>query len=177
MTICRNDAYYTLSEITRRRDYDDARRFHGGNTFTFDDEADEEVPRPPPQTDGAGSSWANMFGFGQSAGGAQQQTPFADRQFQSAFEEMMAEENLADKENKPTPRFWTIVGGVSGAALGFIVGNFVGAVTGGVAGSKAGGIRDAKGKSVYEVFQTLEQGQKARLLSELAAKLFSGAIS
>jgi len=50
-------------------------------------------------------------------------------------------------------------------------------VPGAIAGSKAGAIRDAKGKSVYKVFQALDQGQKARILSELAAKLFSGAIS
>lgn len=95
---------------------------------------------------------------------------------------MMREDNqdgepLADDHNKPTKRFWTIVGGVSGASLGFIMGNVVGAMVGATAGSKLGAVRDAKGKSVFEVFQSLDQNHKARILSELAAKLFSGAIS
>ena len=168
----RIDAYYTLSDKTRRRDYDEARRFNTGSSFTFDDEADEDVPRPPPQA-GATPSWFNMFGFGKDTQGNQ----FADQQFESAFEEMMHEENLADDNNAPTKRFWTIVGGISGGAMGFIFGDVVGMVPGAIAGSKAGSIRDAKGKSVYKVFQSLDQGQKARILSELAAKLFSGAIS
>jgi diphthamide biosynthesis protein 4 len=170
-----NDAYYTLSDKTRRRDYDDARKFHTGSTFTFDDSADEEeVPRPPPQA-GATPSWFNMFGFGR--GGDNQESQFADQQFESAFEEMMHEDELADENHAPTKRFWTIVGGISGGAMGFIFGDVVGMVPGAIAGSKAGAIRDAKGKSVYKVFQSLDQGQKARILSELAAKLFSGAIS
>jgi diphthamide biosynthesis protein 4 len=170
-----NDAYYTLSDKTRRRDYDDARKFHTGSTFTFDDSADEEeVPRPPPQA-GATPSWFNMFGFGR--GGDSQESHFADQQFESAFEEMMHEDDLADENHAPTKRFWTIVGGISGGAMGFIFGDVVGMVPGAIAGSKAGAIRDAKGKSVYKVFQSLDQGQKARILSELAAKLFSGAIS
>jgi len=174
-----NDAYYTLSDATRRRDYDDARRFHTGSTFTFDDDADEDVPRPDQKTGGTGSwmpNMAHMFGFGGGAAG-NQEGGFADAQFKSAFEEMMQEENLADGNKQPAGRFWSIVGGVSGAALGYIFGNVPGAAVGAAAGSKAGGIRDAKGKSVYEVFGTLDQGAKARLLSELAAKIFSGAIS
>ncbi len=69
------------------------------------------------------------------------------------------------------------MGGISGGAMGFIFGDVVGMVPGAIAGSKAGAIRDAKGKSVYKVFQSLDQGQKAKILSELAAKIFSGAIS
>lgn len=118
-----------------------------------------------------------MFGFGSNAASGEQKNAFADQQFESAFEEMMHEEDLADDNNAPTKRFWTIVGGISGGAMGFIFGDVVGMVPGAIAGSKAGAIRDAKGKSVYKVFQSLDQGQKARILSELAAKLFSGAIS
>ncbi|OAP62213.1 hypothetical protein AYL99_04416 [Fonsecaea erecta] len=167
-----NDAYYTLSEPTRRREYDEARRFHG--TASFDESADEDIPRPPPQA--GGQSWFNMFGFGRPAGDTQEDQ-FANDQFRNAFEEMMQEDDLADDSHTPTKRFWTIAGGISGGVLGFIVGNSVGMVTGAAAGSRMGAIRDKHQKSVYEVFQSLEQGQKARILSELAAKLFSGAIS
>lgn len=48
---------------------------------------------------------------------------------------------------------WGMVGAVSGGALGFIVGNVPGLLAGAVAGNRLGAVRDAKGKSVYEVFQ------------------------
>ena len=37
--------------------------------------------------------------------------------------------------------------------MGFIVANMPGAVAGAVAGNRLGAVRDAKGKSVYEVFK------------------------
>ena len=76
----------------------------------------------------------------------------------------------------PTSKFWSLVGGLSGGAMGFIVANFPGAVAGAVAGNRLGAVRDAKGKSVYAVFQELPQGDKAKLLSELAAKVFAHAV-
>lgn len=88
---------------------------------------------------------------------------------------MLREEGLAEEEggrSRPTSRFWGIVGGVSGGALGFIVGNVPGALAGAVAGNRLGAVRDAKGKAVYEVFLDLPQPDRARLLSELAAKVF-----
>ena len=80
------------------------------------------------------------------------------------------------KEAHPTSKFWSIIGGLSGGAMGFIVANFPGAVAGAVAGNRLGAVRDAKGRSVYSVFQELPQGDKARLLSQLAAKVFSHAV-
>ena len=93
----------------------------------------------------------------------------------------------------PTSKFWSVVGGLSGGAMGFIVANFPGMLAGAVAGNRMGAVRDAKGKSVYTVFQVscglsdhvsetlmdfqeLPQGDKARLMSQLAAKVFSHAI-
>lgn len=119
-----------------------------------------------------------MFGFGGGgASSASQRSQFADQQFEGVFEEMMQEDDLADANAVPTKRFWTIVGGISGGAMGFIFGDVVGMIPGAIAGSKAGAIRDAKGKSVYKVFQSLDQQSKARILADLAAQLFSGAIS
>lgn len=66
----------------------------------------------------------------------------------------MREEGLAeDGTNRPTGRFWSMIGGASGGALGFIVGNVPGLVAGAVAGNRLGAVRDAKGKSVWSVFQ------------------------
>ena len=91
---------------------------------------------------------------------------------------MLREEGLAEgADAKPTGKFWSLVGGLSGGAMGFIVANVPGALAGAVAGNRLGAVRDAKGKSVYSVFQTLPQGDKARLLSELASKVFATAVS
>lgn len=90
----------------------------------------------------------------------------------------MREEGLAEgREAKPTSKFWSLVGGLSGGAMGFIIANFPGAVVGAVAGNRLGAVRDAKGKSVYAVFQELPQSDKSRLLSELATKVFATALS
>ena len=91
---------------------------------------------------------------------------------------MLREEGLAEgREAKPTSKFWSLVGGLSGGAMGFIIANFTGAVAGAVAGNRLGAIRDARGKSVYTVFQELPQSDKSKLLSELATKVFATALS
>jgi hypothetical protein len=99
-----------------------------------------------------------------------------NEQFADVFEEMLREEGMAEGGGKPTGKFWSMVGGLSGGAMGFIVANFPGMLAGAVAGNRLGSIRDARGQSVYSVFQQLPQGDKARLLSQLAAKVFSHAV-
>ncbi|MDI1491143.1 MAG: hypothetical protein OHK93_002350 [Ramalina farinacea] len=151
-----NDAYYTLSDPSRRSDYDSTRAYHPGFSAPQDDDSDpeEEIPHRP--------------------GG----TKFSpDAQFGTAFEEMLREEGMAEGQDaKPTGKFWSLVGGLSGGAMGFIIANFPGAIAGAVAGNRLGAVRDAKGKSVYSVFQELPQADKAKLLSELAAKVFAHAV-
>lgn len=168
-----NDAYYTLSDPTRRRDYDATRQFHEGSNTAFD--ADEEIPQSKPGT----FPW-NFF----SGSGPTQEEKFSNEQFGSVFEEMMRDADLADEEGegaqrqtRPNRRFWTIVGSVSGFGLGVIIGNITGGIAGAAAGAKLGGIRDAKGKSVYSVYQELPQGDKSRLLTELASRLFTSALA
>ncbi|KAK1143791.1 hypothetical protein N8T08_006042 [Aspergillus melleus] len=153
-----NDAYYTLSDESRRRQYDASRGAEDGVN------EEDEVP-----SGNGGFSWSN-FGF--SSADREQQ---ASDQFGSVFEEMLREEGLASDEDggtRPTSRFWSVVGGLSGGALGFIVANAPGALAGAVAGNRLGAVRDAKGKSVYAVFLDLPQSDRARLLSQLAAKVF-----
>jgi hypothetical protein len=171
-----NDAYYTLSDPTRRRDFDAARSFHSfPESNSAEDEADEEIPRP---AGGMPGGWGSFFGnaFGQNT--PQQQEARSNDQFHDIFEEMMQEEGMAEgAEARPTGKFWSMVGGLSGGAMGFIVANFPGAIAGAVAGNRLGAIRDTKGKSVYSVFQELPQADKAALLSNLAAKVFAHALS
>ncbi|RAK83248.1 PMM-domain-containing protein [Aspergillus costaricaensis CBS 115574] len=149
-----SDAYYTLSDVSRRREYD-AMRMAGGV-----EEEEEEVPRG-----GAGGFPWSAFGFGTGTGTADSEQR-ANEQFGSVFEEMLREEGLASEgtdadgqtRSHPTSRFWSVVA------------NAPGALAGAVAGNRLGAVRDAKGKSVYDVFLQLPQTDRARLLSELAAK-------
>ncbi|OAL49216.1 DnaJ-domain-containing protein [Pyrenochaeta sp. DS3sAY3a] len=169
-----NDAYYTLSDATRRRDYDAARTYNSftGTTATPDSDFEEEIPRT--QNAPGGFPWS-AFGFGAAPAGTTEESHnrFSEEQFGGMFEEMLREEGMADQNSSPTGKFWSLVGGLSGGAMGFIVANFPGMVAGAVAGNRLGAVRDAKGKSVYSVFQELPQADKARLLSELAAKVFA----
>ncbi|KAF2265617.1 DnaJ-domain-containing protein [Lojkania enalia] len=171
-----NDAYYTLSDPTRRRDYDAARSYSSftGTTATPESEFEEEMPGQVP----GGFPWS-AFGFGSAPAGDTEEshTRFSNEQFGNVFEEMLREEGMAEGDRAtPTGKFWSIIGGLSGGAMGFIVANFPGMVAGAVAGNRLGAIRDAKGKSVYQVFQELPQADKARLLSDLAAKVFAHAV-
>lgn len=169
-----NDAYYTLSNPTRRRDYDAARSFHFDSGASGGEGADGDNPRTRNAT-GGGFPWS-AFGFGggdRNSNGAEQEH-FSNEQFGDVFEEMLREEGLAQGQNaEPTGKFWSLVGGLSGGAMGFIVANFPGAVAGAVAGNRLGAVRDARGKSVYAVFQELPQSDKAKLLSQLAGKVFA----
>jgi curved DNA-binding protein CbpA len=180
-----NDAYYTLSDPTRRRDYDAARTYNSftGSTATPDSDFDEEIPNNAGSGGGAGGfaqgfPWS-AFGFGSAPAGNTEESHnrFSEEQFGGIFEEMLREEGMADQDAHPTSKFWSIVGGVSGGAMGFIVANFPGMVAGAVAGNRLGAVRDTKGKSVYAVFQEMPQADKARLLSGLAAKVFANVVS
>ncbi|PTD12356.1 putative J domain-containing protein C63.13 [Fusarium culmorum] len=171
-----NDAYFTLSDPTRRPQALQ-HRHHPTNPFDDIPETETEGGAAPHQSP---YSWAWNFFTNQATGG---QPPPQDReqtenaQFSDVFEEMMREEGMAEgRDNHPTGRFWGMLGGASGGALGFIVANVPGLVAGAVAGNRLGAVRDAKGKSVYSVFQDLPQDDKSRLLSQLAAKVFSHAV-
>ncbi|TVY14068.1 putative J domain-containing protein [Lachnellula arida] len=173
-----NDAYYTLSDATRRRDYDAARTYHGfgsgASTASTAFDSEEDIPDPGASASGGGGFPWSSFGF--KAKNTEEKTKFENEQFGDVFEEMLREEGMAENGGKPTGLFWSVVGGLSGGAMGFIMANFPGLVAGAVAGNRLGSVRDAKGKSVYQVFSDLPQGDKARLLSQLAAKVFSHAV-
>ncbi|KAI1451450.1 DnaJ-domain-containing protein [Annulohypoxylon moriforme] len=187
-----NDAYYTLSDPTRRREYDYTRKADRGRrggrasySDPFDDPA-ESVPNGNGNGNGNGGgqntfSWAwNFFTGGntntqQSARAERQQAE--DAQFGDVFEEMLREEGMAGEDaTRRDTTFWSMLGTASGSIIGFIVGNMPGAVAGAVAGNRLGAVRDAKGKSVYAVFQDLPQDDRTRLLAQLATRVFSHAV-
>ncbi|KAJ2918995.1 hypothetical protein MD484_g1405, partial [Candolleomyces efflorescens] len=111
-----------------------------------------------------------MFGSapgGQAGPGAQ---PNAEGVFADVFEEL-----LRPEVDRIVP-WWSWVGTVSGAGLGFIVANVPGLMVGAVAGNRLGAIRDAKGKSVAAVFAQLGGNQKAEILRALALKVLGSAL-
>lgn len=196
-----NDAYYTLSDSARRREYDAQRKLFGGSkpkpkpststhtsggvpgSFSDDDDweeaFDEEIPAGAAGTQPNGFySWAWNYFTGQSnpehTQQARQETENA--QFGDVFEEMLREEGMEEAREQKGGKLWSMAGGAAGGVLGFIVANFPGAVGGMVAGNRLGAIRDAKGKSVYAVFQDLPYDDRARLLAQLATKVFSHAV-
>lgn len=159
-----NDAYYVLSDHSRRGKYDKSYSKKKAEEEEEEGNATSAGEEPPPSP---------------------HERERASRQFGSVFEEMLRDEGLASEEpeghghgrrTRPTSRFWSAVGTASGGALGFIVGNLPGAMAGAVAGNRLGAVRDAKGKSVYEVFLDLPQQDRARLLAELANKVFQTAL-
>lgn len=143
-------------------------------------DSEEDIPAPGQPGDAGAGGWGGFpwssFGFSSKAKNEDEKRKNENEQFGDVFEEMLREEGMAEDGGKPTGKFWGVVGGLSGGAMGFIVANFPGMLAGAVAGNRLGSIRDAKGKSVYEVFQGLGQDDKARLLSQLAAKVFAHAV-
>lgn len=88
-----NNAYYVLSDRTRRQEYDATRSTSGG----------------------AGSWW------NRARPDASEQQNTANSQFESVFEEMMADEAGNAQAQQGGGHFYGMVGGASGAVLGFIV--------------------------------------------------------
>src|SRR5450432_1942973 len=94
-----NDAYYTLSDPTRRRDYDAARTYHGfgsgasSSSTAFDGE--EDIPTPNPAGAGAtpdggsGSFPWSSFGFSSKAKSEEEKRKYENEQFGDVFEEML----------------------------------------------------------------------------------------
>lgn len=126
-------------------------------SFGFDPFSEENTGTSPPGAAQNAYSWAWNFFTGQGQGQQQQEREreqTENAQFADVFEEMLREEGMAETgTSQPTGKFWGVLGGISGGALGFIVANVPGLVAGVVAGNRLGAVRDAKGKSVYAVFQ------------------------
>ncbi|KAF3183084.1 hypothetical protein TWF225_006246 [Orbilia oligospora] len=135
-----NDAYYTLSDPTRRRDYDTTRVHRRSSGPSYERE-------------------------------------WQDEQFGEFFEEMMDQEGLRNEVREGTGKFWSLLGAIAGAILGYILYDFSGLLAGLLVGNRLGAVRDKKGKSVYEVFQEMPQNEKMRILSQLAARVLSGMTS
>ncbi|TFK57305.1 DnaJ-domain-containing protein [Heliocybe sulcata] len=159
------DAYYVLSDPTRRREYDS---LYGSQSRRSQD---------PGASGNFFSQFANMFagaaGAGAGTGGSgvppPGQRPDAEGVFTDVFEELLR------PEVERRMAWWTYLGAACGAGIGFIVANVPGLMVGAVAGNRLGAIRDAKGKPVAAVFTQLGGNQKAEILRALAMKVLGSA--
>jgi curved DNA-binding protein CbpA len=180
------DAYYTLSDPVRRREYDLHVPSSSSFPSSFPDDPDAEPSfssAPPPSASSTSSFFSNLFGAATGSGGAPAGHADAEATFTSVFADLLEPEVGRERHG----RMWSLVGGAGGAACGFIVGNLPGAAAGGTslplclqstsqsdadlllafssafAGNRLGAIRDAKGKAVGEVFMTLGADRKAEV--------------
>ncbi|EAQ92915.1 hypothetical protein CHGG_01150 [Chaetomium globosum CBS 148.51] len=211
-----NDAYYTLNDAGRRREYDAQRKLFASSSGSADGgRRAGRAGTAGAGTGGAGGqqmpggfdfgeedafgeggipfSWAwNFFTGGQGQGqpgqpGRQGQEEARarteDEQFADVFEEMLREEGMAAGQEGaaggPAGKFWSLMGGLSGGALGFIVANVPGLVARRGGGESAGRGERCEGEERVcrvSVRQELPQTDRAKLLSQLAAKVLSHAV-
>ncbi|TFK30575.1 DnaJ-domain-containing protein, partial [Coprinopsis marcescibilis] len=157
------DAYYVLSDLKRRQEYD----------ILYSSRASDRSADPN-SSPNFFSQFASAFGASTSSNGQPNREntaqPNADGVFADAFEEL-----LRPEVDRVVP-WWSWLGAISGAGLGFIVANVPGLMVGAVAGNRLGAIRDAKGKSVAAVFTQLGGDQKAEILRALALKVLGSAL-
>ncbi|KAJ6520082.1 DnaJ domain-containing protein [Mycena sanguinolenta] len=155
------DAYYVLSDPSRRREYDAL--YTSRKTERTDD---------PGASNTFFNQFAGMFGASSGSAGAAPapERPDADGVFADTFEEL-----LRPEVERHFP-WWAYLGAACGAGVGFIVANFPGLMLGAVAGNRLGAVRDAKGKSVAAVFGELGGSQKAEILRALAVKVLGSAL-
>ncbi|KAJ6621123.1 DnaJ domain-containing protein [Mycena sp. CBHHK59/15] len=155
------DAYYVLSDVTRRREYD----------ALYTTRARADRTDDPSSSNTFFPQFSNMFGgAGRSAPTPDAQRPDAEGQFADVFEEL-----LRPEVERHAP-WWAYLGMICGAGIGFIIANFPGLMLGAVAGNRLGAVRDAKGKSVAAVFNELGGNQKAEILRALAMKVLGSAL-
>jgi len=159
------DAYYVLSDKTRRREYD----------VLYASRSTSDRSNDPSSSTNFFANFASMFanaagsstGTGATTAGDEQ--PNAEGVFADVFDDL-----LRPEVERHTP-WWSWLGAVSGGGVGFIVGNIPGLMVGAFAGNRLGAIRDAKGKSVAAVFAELGGDQKAQVLRALAMKVLGSA--
>ncbi|PVU85477.1 hypothetical protein BB559_007005 [Furculomyces boomerangus] len=89
------------------------------------------------------------------------------------YDNLYGGEKLLRPEVEKETSLWRNLGAISGGVLGFIVANVPGAIGGAFAGRSLGTIRDKKGKSVMEAFQSLPYSNRLQVLSNIAMNLIA----
>ncbi|KAI8872961.1 DnaJ-domain-containing protein, partial [Ramicandelaber brevisporus] len=140
------DAYFTLSDPRRRREYDTARRLHQASSAT------------------ASSSSSSSPSAGTDAGVGARRTNAG-----SVFIDVFGP--LLEPQIENPSHFYRTVGYVSGGALGFIVANLPGAIGGAYLGGKLGAVRDNQGVSVMDAFARLPAARRYSILQALLVQI------
>lgn len=99
---------------------------------------------------------------------------YASDDGRSSTDDAAAADHSSDSPRRS--RFFTVISGAAGSVLGFTIANIPGALAGMAIGAKLGSIRDARGKSVYAAFQEMPQAERAKILAELAQRVFSSTL-
>ncbi|PLW11028.1 hypothetical protein PCANC_09676 [Puccinia coronata f. sp. avenae] len=170
------DAYYILSNPSRRKEYDQIFRAQQESSASSDG---QNQSTNNPFSDPLNFFKSFLFNHTQgsnpnSTGQPHQSRPDPEATFADVFEDLLQPEIERTTEGKTAK--WQYLGAASGGTLGFIVGNLPGLAIGSFAGNRLGAIRDAKGKSVYEVFTSLESNQKTLIIKALALKVLGYAL-
>jgi DnaJ-class molecular chaperone len=146
------DAYYVLSDTSRRAEYDGLRRSQGFSGFSSSTPPGGFTADPEKEQESSYRFFQSFFSGAAGAGGSkgpsspsgsargESPQPQANGVFSDVFEELMRPE-----VQRVVP-LWQGVGTVSGVAMGFIVGSIPGAIGGALVGNRLGAIRDAKGE-------------------------------
>jgi len=165
------DAYYALSDTQRRSEYDRLAASKTSSERTTDPNASRNFFSTFAGLFSSSGSGATGSGTGtRTASDQSGQRPNADRVFGDVFEDLLRPEV---ERHLPV---WSWLGAACGAGLGFITANVPGLVVGATAGNRLGAIRDAKGKSVADVFQDFSSDRKAEILRALALKVLGACI-
>ena len=142
-------ADYILSDTQRRAEYDVMRARNSASSSSQDESA----------------RFFRASGQGQ---------PEAQGQFADVWADMLRPEMERQSTSliyAYAAPFWRMSGTVSGAVLGYIVANIPGLIGGAVLGHGLGAVRDAKGKSVSEVFLALPLAARASVRRTLASRV------
>lgn len=145
------EAYFVLTDPTRRREYDMKRK------------ANKEKFQPNMGGMGFENFSKDSFSFFPSF-----KTFIPDELFNSIFSDLLGDELNATNKGWSG---WPLIGAMSGAGIGLIIFNVIGLVIFAFAGYKLGQIRKKTGRSTYDSWKKLSSEQKSKILSSLASKV------
>ncbi|EPX72026.1 DNAJ domain-containing protein [Schizosaccharomyces octosporus yFS286] len=157
-----NEAFYVLGDPTRRSQYDRENSYSSSSSSWSKAKPSSSFFGGRSKDEDASSSQGEKYSYGF-------QESFANSQFGNIFNEMMSESSSEGLLH----HIWTAIGGLAGAALGFIAFDTPGALLGSFSGANLGRIRDKHGKSAYSVFMDLPATEKARILSKLLFQILN----
>ncbi|KAJ1499923.1 hypothetical protein HMI54_015087 [Coelomomyces lativittatus] len=140
-----NQAYFVLSDKERRLKYDRTRQ--------------------KPSSSASNSVALTSVFFP----GASEHMDFFDSVFADLIENEIKEEH--QKSISTQGSLWKSLGTMSGSILGFIFANIPGAMIGAVVGFKAGQVRDKTGRSVMDVWRSMNPDKRRSILNRLVQKL------